>query len=81
MLNQTQPESYLGNPNVKRDGINQKWDQTLVLEYAKCMQDPVYFCEKYVKVIALDQGLVPFKLYPYQKKCLSTLIITGLILS
>ena len=68
MLNQTQPESYLGNPNVKRDGINQKWDQTLVLEYAKCMQDPVYFCEKYVKVIALDQGLVPFKLYPYQQK-------------
>src|SRR6056300_375784 len=68
MLSQTQPESYLGNPNVKRDGINQKWDQTLVQEYAKCMQDPVYFCEKYVKVIALDQGLVPFILYPYQRK-------------
>src|SRR6056300_1349062 len=68
MLSQTQPESYLGNPNVKRDGINQKWDQTLVQEYAKCMQDPVYFCEKYVKVIALDKGLVPFELYPYQKQ-------------
>ena len=68
MLSQTQPESYLGNPNVKRDGVNQQWDQTLVQEYAKCMQDPVYFCEKYVKVIALDQGLVPFKLYPYQKQ-------------
>src|SRR6056300_547098 len=60
--------SYLGNPNVKRDGVNQQWDQTLVQEYAKCMQDPVYFCEKYVKVIALDQGLVPFELYPYQKQ-------------
>src|SRR6056300_990056 len=60
--------SYLGNPNVKRDGVNQQWDQTLVQEYAKCMQDPVYFCEKYVKVIALDQGLVPFDLYPYQKQ-------------
>src|SRR5210317_1395512 len=68
MLSQTQPESYLGNPNVKRDGINQKWDQTLVQEYAKCMQDPVYFCEKYVKVIALDKGLVPFILYPYQRQ-------------
>ena len=62
-----QTESYLGNPNVKRDGVQQEWTQDLVVEYAKCMQDPVYFCEKYVKVISLDKGLVSFKLYPYQK--------------
>ena len=31
------------------------------------MNDPIYFCEKYVKVIALDSGLVPFILYPYQR--------------
>jgi len=61
-----QNESYLGNPNVKRDGVNQQWDQNLIQEYAKCMHDPVYFCEKYVRVISLDNGLVPFKLYPYQ---------------
>jgi hypothetical protein len=73
--------SYLGNPNVKRDGVNQQWEQGLVQEYARCMKDPVYFCEKYVKVIALDRGLVPFELYPYQRICLSILIITGLILS
>src|SRR6056300_1133507 len=63
-----QNESYLGNPNVKRDGIAQEWTPDLVQEYAKCMHDPVYFSEKYVKVISLDQGLVPFKLYPYQKE-------------
>ena len=59
--------SYLGNPNVKRDGVQQQWDPELVQEYARCMKDPVYFCEKYVKVIALDRGLVPFELYEYQK--------------
>ena len=59
--------SYLGNPNVKRDGVNQQWEPELVQEYARCMKDPVYFCEKYVKVIALDKGLVPFILYEYQK--------------
>jgi hypothetical protein len=32
------------------------------------MNDPVYFAEKYCKVISLDQGLVPFNLYPYQRK-------------
>ena len=65
MLNQN--ESYLGNPNVKRDGVLQHWTPSLLQEYKKCMDDPVYFAEKYVKVISLDDGLVPFKLYPYQK--------------
>ena len=61
-----QVESYLGNPNVKRDGVQQEWTPDLIQEYAKCMNNPVYFAEKYIKVISLDQGLVPFKLYPYQ---------------
>ena len=81
MLSQTQPESYLGNPNVKRDGINQKWDQTLVQEYAKCMQDPVYFCEKYVKVIALIKDWYLLYYILIKNKCLSILIIIDLILS
>ena len=68
MLNPNQIESYLGNPNVKRDGVQQEWTQDLVAEYAKCMHDAGYFCEKYVKVISLDDGLVPFKLYPYQRQ-------------
>ncbi len=66
MLNQIQ--SYLGNPNVKRDGVLQAWDPKLLKEYQRCMKDPVYFAENYVKVISLDDGLVPFKLYPYQQK-------------
>ncbi len=64
----TQAESYLGNPNVKRDGVQQGWTKELIKEYRKCSKDPVYFAEKYCKVISLDEGLVPFKLYPYQKK-------------
>ena len=60
-------DSYLGNHSVKRDGVSQEWTSDLVIEYSKCMKDPVYFCEKYIKVISLDKGLVPFQLYPYQK--------------
>lgn len=66
-MNQIQTESYLGNPNVKRDGVQQEWTPDLVQEYAKCMNDAAYFCRNYVKVISLDKGLVPFKLYPYQE--------------
>lgn len=62
-----QTENYLGNPNVKRDGVPQEWTQGLVNEYAKCMSNPVYFVKKYCKIISLDKGLVPFKLYDYQE--------------
>jgi hypothetical protein len=63
-----QNENYLGNPNVKRDGVVQEWTKELIQEYYKCSKDPVYFAEKYCKVISLDRGLVPFNLYPYQQK-------------
>ena len=32
------------------------------------MNNPAYFARKYCKIISLDQGLVPFELYPYQEK-------------
>ena len=60
--------SYLGNPQVKRDGVAEEWDAKKLREYKKCMNDPAYFCRKYVKVVHLDKGLVPFKLYPYQEE-------------
>ncbi|MDA7837547.1 terminase family protein [bacterium] len=61
-------DSYLGNINVKRDGIQQQWTKEQVLEYAKCSKDPAYFARTYVKIISLDKGLVNFDLYPYQEK-------------
>jgi hypothetical protein len=61
-------ETYLGNPNVKRDGVVTEWTKDDVQEYAKCMKDPAYFAKNYAKIISLDKGLVPFELYPYQEK-------------
>jgi hypothetical protein len=57
---------YNGNPLVKRDGVEQTFTKDELTEYIRCMNDPAYFARKYVKVINLDQGLVPFDLYPYQ---------------
>ena len=65
---QNKNENYLGNPNIKKDGIVSNFNEEQVLEYARCMKDPIHFVEKYAKIISLDRGLVPFKLYPYQKK-------------
>ena len=59
---------YMGNPNVKRDGVESEFTEEEILEYSKCMQDPAYFAKTHLKVISLDDGLVPFDLYPYQEK-------------
>ncbi len=58
---------YLGNPSVKRDGVESQFTKEEIFEYKRCMDDPVYFAQKYVKIISLDEGLVPFELYPYQR--------------
>jgi hypothetical protein len=68
MMNETKVDSYLGNPNVKRDGVVTNFTKDQITEYAKCMRDPAYFARTYLKVIHLDKGLVPFDLYPYQEK-------------
>ena len=61
-------DTYLGNAQVKKDGVQQGWTKEDIAEYQRCMKDPVYFAENYGKVINLDDGLTPFKMYPYQKE-------------
>jgi hypothetical protein len=60
-------ESYLSNPLIKKDGVSHNWTEHELIEYQKCMNDPAYFAENYIKIINLDKGLVNFKLYPYQR--------------
>jgi hypothetical protein len=60
--------SYHGNPNLKPLGYQHDFSEEEIKEYVKCKDDPVYFIEKYVKIITLDKGLQPFKLYDCQKR-------------
>jgi len=67
-LKMTDNDTYQYNHLVKKDGVVQDWTKEEILEYKKCMDSPAYFAEKYVKIISLDRGLVPFRLYPYQRR-------------
>jgi len=69
-MDQTTLKGYNGNANLKRSNQNIQWTPKLVKEYVKCSQDPIYFTEKYMKIINIDKGLVNFKLYDYQKTML-----------
>ena len=64
--------TYLGNPNLKRANVQQNWTKKQLLEYTKCMEDPLYFIQNYVKIVSLDEGLIPFKMYPFQKEMVGT---------
>jgi len=61
-------EGYLGNPLIKRAGIDVQYDKKQLDEYMKCSNDPCHFIENYTQIISLDEGMVPFKLRGYQDK-------------
>jgi len=65
-------QNYLGNPNLKKANVQQEWTKEELQEYKRCMDDPQYFVENYIMIVSLDEGLVPFKLYDFQKEMIGT---------
>lgn len=59
---------YLGNANLKKIGEEIEWTPEMLKEYMKCAQDPIYFSEKYIKIVHVDHGLIPMDMYDYQKE-------------
>ena len=59
---------YLGNPNLKKANTPIEFTEEQIREFLRCKDDPVYFSRNYVKIVSLDEGLVPFKPYDFQEK-------------
>ena len=62
---------YLGNPLLKKANTTHEFTEDQVLEIVKCMNDPVYFANNYVKIVTLDYGLQTFKPYHFQEKLIT----------
>ena len=58
---------YLGNPLLKKANVPYNWTKQEIKEYIKCKEDPVYFALNYVKIVSVDEGLIPFRMYDFQK--------------
>jgi hypothetical protein len=65
-------KNYMGNPLLKRANIPSEFTQEQLVELAKCASDPVYFAKNYIKIVNIDDGLVPFDMWPFQEKMLTT---------
>ena len=59
---------YLGNPLLKKANAQIDFTKEQVQEFIKCKEDPVYFTKNYVKIVSLDEGLVPFKMWDFQEE-------------
>ena len=72
MDNQEHVKGYKGNVLLKKTNQNIEFSQERVAEYLKCQNDPIYFAEKYVKIITLNDGLQNFNPWDYQRKMISS---------
>jgi hypothetical protein len=64
---------YLGNPLLKKSRKQINWTPEMLQEWLKCAQDPIYFAEKYIKIVHVDHGFIPIRLYDYQKEIIEKL--------
>ena len=62
-----QQEIYLGNPNLKKANVPQNFSKKQIAEFLKCAGDPLHFIRKYIKIVSLDEGVVPFNMYDFQE--------------
>jgi len=65
-------KTYLGNPNLKAAGVIHQYTLDEVEEYMKCAKDVEYFARKYIKIVNVDFGLMPFNMWDFQAKMLKT---------
>ena len=68
MTDKQDKRAYLGNPNLKATNVEVQFTEEQIGEYLRCSQDPVHFIKNYVKIVNLNEGLVPFELYDFQKR-------------
>ena len=62
-----QAEIYLGNPNLKKANVAYDFSPEDVKEFVKCSTNPVYFIRNYIKIVSLDEGVIPFTMYDFQE--------------
>jgi len=63
----SQNQIYKGSPNLKAANVQIQFTQEQIEEWLKCKEDPVYFTKNYIKIVSLDEGLVPFKMWDFQE--------------
>ena len=62
---------YKGNPNLKAENVQIEFTKENIEEYIRCKEDPIYFAKNYIKIVSLDDGLIPFSMYDFQEELIT----------
>jgi len=65
---------YLGNPRLKKAGVQLDYTEEQIQELVRCSQDIDYFCKEYMKIVSVDEGIVPLELYDFQKDIMKSVV-------
>jgi len=66
--------TYLSNPLLKPANIQIKYSKEQVAEFMKCSEDPIYFIQKYFRIVNVDKGIIKLKPYEYQKEIIRAIL-------
>lgn len=63
---------YLNNPNLPNKNYKHHFTKYELDEFIRCSKDPVYFARKYIKIVNVDRGLIPFDMWGFQENMINT---------
>lgn len=66
-------KGFRGSKKLKRAGEQVEWTPERMKEYQKCKKDPIYFCTRYIKIVNVDEGLIPFKPHDFQLEMIDSM--------
>ena len=61
-------DCYYGNILVRKADVDVPMSLRHIQEVARCAEDPIYFIENYCRIISLDEGIIPFRMYEFQRE-------------
>jgi len=61
-------DCYNGNILIKKAFSKADLTYEQQIEAIRCSVDPIYFIENYCRIVSLDEGIIPFRLFEYQKE-------------
>ena len=65
---------YLGNARLKKAGVQLDYTEEQIQELVRCSQDIEYFCKTYMKIVSVDEGVIPLEVYDFQKDIMKSVV-------
>jgi hypothetical protein len=64
---------YKGRKDLRGEDELIEYTEEQEEELARCYLDPLYFIRKYIKIVHVDRGFIPFEMYPFQEHIIETI--------